>query len=130
MSVRHCSRCGVGLRSGLFICPACVHVNTCANGDLKSTDVPTSGEWAEIENLALSFNGYDHWGDQCGAHANEVLKIWAASNELPANLSDLRASLFYEQRRWRHFGEEPAPDAKRYINALLGKIRESAAKND
>ena len=43
---------------------------------------------------------------------------------LPDDLDELRAALFFEQRRYHHFGEGPDGSDLDYIEALVGAIRE------
>jgi hypothetical protein len=38
-------------------------------------------------------------------------------------MTELRTCLFYEQRRWRHFGEVPDEAAMSYIREVLEQIR-------
>ena len=47
-------------------------------------------------------------------------------------LDELRACLFFDQRAWRHFGEDPDDDGMEYIRALLTAIRSrvTAAESD
>jgi hypothetical protein len=42
-------------------------------------------------------------------------------------LTELRACLFFEQRRFRNFGWDPGPDEMCYVRALLNAIRGRAA---
>ncbi|MEY4182682.1 MAG: hypothetical protein RLZZ217_1308 [Planctomycetota bacterium] len=42
-------------------------------------------------------------------------------------MRDLRACLFFEQRRWRHFGDEPDAEAMADIRGLVEAIRERVA---
>ena len=37
----------------------------------------------------------------------------------------LRACLFFEARRWRHYGDDPGPESLAYWRELVGKIRAS-----
>ena len=60
--------------------------------------------------------------------ANAAAERWEASGELPESLTGLRTSLFFEQRRWRHFDEHPDRHTMRYIRALLETIREVAGR--
>lgn len=76
--------------------------------------------WDEIQRFALTFDGYEHCGssEACAAVANA---------RKADSLSDLRTCLFYEQRRWRHFGEEPDTKAMTYIKSVLEQIRDRVA---
>ena len=90
---------------------------------LKDVPAPRSKFAGVISRFALTFDGYTHFGDRCGKIANEALRQYKETGNLPESLDDLRTCLFFEQRRWRHFGEEPDAAAMVYIRALLGAIR-------
>lgn len=74
----------------------------------------------------LLLSGYDYWGsfDKCAEIGNKSLEEYKRSQKLPETLIDLRTSLFFEQRRWRHFGYEPDRSAMEYIQALVAAIRQ------
>ena len=94
------------------------------NESLHLADIPTpDADITEIEHFALTFNGYEHWGslEQCAAVAN---------SQRHDNLTDLRTCLFFEQRRWRHFGASPRPEAKAYVRSLIAKIRARVEAGD
>ena len=89
-----------------------------ANRDLSLDDVPPfNADWDQIGEFALSFNGYIECGsfERCAEVAN---------NRRNDTLTELRACLFFEQRRWRHFGYEPDAEAMAYIRGLLEKVRD------
>ena len=91
------------------------------NSVLVASRLPGSAtSWDEIQRFALTFNAYEHCGsfEACAAVAN------ARKAE---SLSDLRTCLFFEQRRWRHSGEEPDTNAMKYINSVLEQIRDRVA---
>jgi len=98
-----------------------------ANTDLTESDLPTSdAQWREIGRFALSFNGYEHWGsfEKCAAAANRWRHAYRAEGSLPDSLTELRTCLFFEQRRWRHYGLDPDEEAMSYIQAIVDRIRE------
>ena len=66
--------------------------------------------------FALTFDAYEVLGsfEACGEIAN------ARNSE---TLTNLRTCLFFEQRRWRHFGEEPDSSSMEYIHGIVEKIR-------
>ena len=75
--------------------------------------------WQEF---ALTFNAYERVGvEKLGDFANAALHHFQATGQVPDSVDDLRACLFYEQRRWRHFGQDPLqdPETKSYLQALL-----------
>jgi len=86
------------------------------NRDLIIEKIPSSiSTWAAIQRFGLTFNGYDAFNTEerpegCGDLAN---------SRQANSLSELRASLFFEQRRWRHFGEWPEDLDLIYIQSLL-----------
>jgi len=97
-----------------------------ANDDLTQSDVPLADAgWYEIGKFALSFNGYDWWGSfhRCAEVANLAVQTYQQSGALPESLTELRTCLFFEQRRWHHFGLDPDEPAMGYIAALLEGIR-------
>ena len=61
-------------------------------------------EWQEIWWLALTFNGYRHWGTvkECAEVANQE------RNSTP---TDPRTSLSLQLERWRPYGDEPDDEA-------------------
>lgn len=96
------------------------------NSALKDNMLPErSSNWPEISSFAHTFNGYEHWGsfEKCGNIANIILEEYKTSGKLPAKLTDLRTCLFFETRRWRHYGYEPDEEALRYVQALVEAIR-------
>jgi len=101
------------------------------NQALTLKNIPTSdANWNEISLFALSFDGYEFWrgaGD-CGEFANQVLTNWKESEKLPESLSELRSCLFFEQRRYHHFGSSPENEDLEYIHALLTSIREKVGQ--
>lgn len=87
--------------------------------------VPTPGSpWPAVSKFALSWNGYERSGGSEGAAriANGLLESWKREGTVEAELPTLRTALFYEQRRWRHFGHDPDEEATGYIDALLAAI--------
>ena len=91
------------------------------NEHLRLSDVPEeSADWASIQRFALRFDGYQAHGSfqKCAAIANKPRHD---------TLTDLRTCLFFEQRRWRHFGEHPDDKAMAYIRSLVEQIRTTLA---
>jgi len=78
---------------------------------------PDDASWPVIAEFALTFDGYEYWEgfERCAEIAN---------NHQHGTLTELRTCLFFEQRRWRHFGTDPDDEAMLYIRSLLGKIRD------
>ncbi|MDH4207576.1 MAG: hypothetical protein OEV76_01730, partial [Anaerolineae bacterium] len=85
-----------------------------ANEDLKESDVPLpDAGWYEIGRFALSCNGYEWWGSfaKCAEVANRAARAFHESGTLRHSLTELRTCLFFEQRRWHHFGLDPDESA-------------------
>jgi hypothetical protein len=76
----------------------------------------------------LTFDGYA-WAEECGEAANRIQQDYVERGGFREDLTldETRASLFFEQRRWRHFGETPDDEAMVYIRALLDAIRSRVA---
>jgi hypothetical protein len=77
---------------------------------------PADADWDAIQRFALTFDGYKRWGsaERCGEIANA---------RRHSTMTELRTCLFYEQRRWRHFGDVPDEAAMTYIREVLEQIR-------
>jgi hypothetical protein len=82
--------------------------------------------WLPIWEFALTYDGYNRAGgfDKAGDLANRAADDWRNDGSLPPDLHAARIALFFEQRRWRHFGYDPGPDDERYIRALVATIGE------
>jgi hypothetical protein len=92
-----------------------------ADADLKVADIPSANaDWRAISEFALSFDGYTACGsfEACAEIAN---------SRRVESLADLRTCLFFEQRRWRHFGEAPDDESMAYIRGIVEQIRERVA---
>src|SRR5947207_1055429 len=94
-----------------------------SNENLSLADLPEpNADWSLISAFALTFNGYVVHGSfqKCAEIAN---------GRHHETLTDLRTCLFFEQRRWRHFGDAPAADALAYIQSLVEQIRNRVASS-
>ena len=93
------------------------------NERLVLNKIPTpESDWNVIQRFALTFNGYEAFGhDRCGELANARCQGTLLESE--QSLSVLRSCLFFEQRRWSHFGEAPEGHALNDIRSLLAAIR-------
>ncbi len=100
---------------------------------LTAQDVPPRGaDWSAVFAFALTYNGYARFDGEdgyapCARLANTSRTRWDSQRELPETLIDLRTCLFYEQRRYRHFGILPAGDDARYIGVLVDAIRSTVS---
>lgn len=82
--------------------------------------------WTDVSEFALTFDGYEVYdnAERLGEFANHTIEQWKRTGEIPQNLTDLRACLFFEQRRFRHFGDIPEGSDMVYLRALVEAIRE------
>lgn len=90
---------------------------------LKEIPLPNAS-WERISIYALIHNGYTHNTDLAN-FANSVSVYFSDKKEIPEPLEicDLKDCLFYEQRRFRHFGYAPTGEDFEYIKALISGIR-------
>jgi hypothetical protein len=97
------------------------------NAELDITTVPRRGEsWDAVADFALTYDGYGYW-DDLPTLAGRVLQRWTRRRSLPPTLDELRGCLFYEQRRWNHFGEDPTGRSAEYMWAIVDAIGALAA---
>src|SRR5208283_4299992 len=81
-----------------------------ANAALTVHDLPIVGnQWDQsLFQFAMSFDGYSFMESpgtaKLGAIANRAMRTYEQEKSLPQTLSELRACLFFEGRRWRHVG--------------------------
>ena len=96
-----------------------------SNEELKLQDLPE--DVTPLNTFWLfchTFNGYEAFNNEgCGLMANKALQTWENEQSLPQDLSELRGCLFFEARRWRHFGYDPDPQTLFYLKALLEALR-------
>jgi hypothetical protein len=101
------------------------------NSDLKAQQIPDiNSDYRTIAAFALTFDGYERFA-RIAEFANNNLAVYHADRDSlkKRTLTELRACLFYEQRRYRHMGEEPEKEDREYINALLAAIFNLVDKN-
>lgn len=97
-----------------------------ADSDLTLDDLPAPDAREDAyHTFALSMSGYERTGSfaDCAELANTALEQWLSSGSLPQTLRDLRCALFFEQRRWHHYGEGFDEQAFVYVKALVSAIR-------
>ena len=95
-----------------------------------TASVPTpEATWSEIWHFAHLVDGYRTHGDALGDMANASVSHFEREHEIDPllPLSDLRACLFFEARRYRHFGHDPDSDDTPYLRALVTAIRDLTA---
>jgi hypothetical protein len=101
-----------------------VVVEVVPNSALRLDDLPTpEAEWPAVWRFADTFNGYKHWGsfEKCAEVANA---------ERHSTLTELRTCLFFECRRWHHYGDEPDEETAPYIRGLVAKVRDKVAAGE
>jgi hypothetical protein len=105
--------------------------NEIENSDLKANNIPKiHSDYKTIAEFALTFEGYEKF-DRIAEFANNNLNVFNTDRTSfkKRTLTELRACLFYEQRRYRHMDEEPENEGREYINALLTEILNRVAEN-
>ena len=84
-----------------------------SNSSLELANIPAPGSnYYDISEFALAFDGYEL--PNCAELAN---------SRSAKTLSELRAVLFFEQRRFRHFGCNPEGKDLEYVRILVQEIR-------
>jgi hypothetical protein len=95
--------------------------------DDDSIPVPPEGSpfFPDINEFALTYNAYSRVsGVRTAAQiGNGARARYRNDGSFPDDLDELRAALFFEQRRYHHFGEGPDGADLDYIQALVGAIR-------
>lgn len=78
---------------------------------------------AALVDFAHTFDGYSFWRstDRCADVAN-------ARDH--SSIDTLRTCLFFEVRRWRHFGEDPDDEALTYWRELVELIRQRIRQSE
>lgn len=56
--------------------------------------------------------------------------MWMVNKTLTDSMAELRTCLFFEQRRWRHFGETSDKESMTYIRAIIKAIRDKVKKEE
>jgi hypothetical protein len=106
-------------------------------GEIWTRPNPLLTDVWHIFEYALTFDGYryahEHFAeprhrpdstDACGNLANRKAAEFRSTGWWGGTFEELRCCLFFEQRRWRHFGDEPQGDALAMIQALHQAICE------
>jgi len=98
-----------------------MEVKEIPNEQLDIKKIPSAiAPWESIERFALTFNGYTSYDTK--NDSQECAEL--ASSRQAHTLTELRASLFFEQRSWRHSGNEPTGLDLIYVRSLLWRIRQ------
>jgi hypothetical protein len=93
-----------------------------SSGELRVVDLPTTyGDWSDYARFAVTFAPKDREG--CREFATSAFANWRRTSEVPRSLQELRACLWFEQRRWRFMGREPDAEGMQYAAALIRAMR-------
>jgi hypothetical protein len=87
------------------------------NAELTLANVPEAdADMERIGHFASTFDGYAHWGsfEKCAEIANE---------ERHESLTNVRSCLFFECRRWRHYGDDPDAEAQEQWRNMVREVR-------
>jgi hypothetical protein len=78
-----------------------------------------------IFKYALCFNGYEAFGglERLGEIANQKLFFFSEHGAWLGSAKELRGCLFFEQRRWMHFGYSPQRDDLNALANLFERIQ-------
>ncbi|HXY85276.1 MAG TPA: hypothetical protein VEH52_07305 [Gaiellaceae bacterium] len=93
---------------------------------LRVEDLPAPGsEWSEYASFASTFDPEQRYRsvDVASEVANWAFSRWQKNGRLPESVDEIRACLYFEQRRWRFIGHEPNPEGMRWVQALVAEMR-------
>lgn len=95
-------------------------------GDIYRRPNTSLKKIGDIFEYALTFDGYTyaqkHFQRECGDLGNERLEAYTKSRGWEGTFEELRCCLFFEQRRWRHYGNDPEGEELEAIVALHSEI--------
>lgn len=92
--------------------------------NLKLSDVPAeSADLEIIDRFALTFDPQEK--DPYTLEDHDLAKL-----SIDSSLIDLRSHLFFEQRRWNHYGREPDPAAVSAIKRIVRLIRAKLSRGE
>jgi hypothetical protein len=79
-----------------------------------------------LDSECRGFDGYayakKHFGVECGDLANQRLESYRKTGKWTGSFEELRCCLFFEQRRYHHFGWNPEGEELEAIKALYQAI--------
>lgn len=111
-------------------------VEPIAHEDLGVDDLPRPREpFDAVVRFAYTFDGYAAFGmEMCGAVANRGRSQWTELGAIPdwlaGDLDRLRASLFFEARRWIVLEREPDTQSLMYVHDLIRVIEDRILERD
>lgn len=86
--------------------------------------IPESFSWQASAEFAHLIDGYAIMGDALGTLANEHLQAAERQGVWRGTARELWLCLFFEHRRWRHFGEYPKGNDLKLLDDLCRVLRE------
>ena len=86
--------------------------------------IPASFSWEESAKFAHLIDGYAIMGDNLGPFANERLQYAENQGIWRGTVKELWLCLFFEHRRWRHFGDVPSGNDLNVLNYLCFILRD------
>lgn len=92
---------------------------------LRPSDVPApSAPWTDVERFALTYEG------ATGPAIFDLAERHGQADTLPETLTELRAILYVEQRRHRHWMRRPSGEALSRVRAIVEAIRARVPRED
>lgn len=86
--------------------------------------IPASFSWQTSAEFAHLIDGYAIMGDALGTLANEHLQAAERQGVWCGTSRELWLCLFFEHRRWRHFGELPSGNDLKILDDLCDALRQ------
>lgn len=86
--------------------------------------IPASFSWQTSAEFAHLIDGYAIMGDDLGTLANERLQAAEKQGVWRGTSRELWLCLFFEHRRWRHFGELPLGNDLKLLDDLCDALRQ------
>jgi len=97
-------------------------------GEMWVRPNPELNDISGIFRFALTVGGYDyaqqHFGKECADIANPKSSLFHETGKWEGSFEELRCCLFFEQRRYHHFGENPEGEEAKPALALYQAICE------
>ena len=86
--------------------------------------IPASFSWQTSAEFAHLIDGYAIMGDDLGTLANERLQAAEKQGVWRGTSRELWLCLFFEHRRWRHYGELPSGNDLKLLDDLCDALRQ------
>jgi hypothetical protein len=93
--------------------------------DYKEIHLPARGDsWEDIKQFAKQINGFAVAGS-----FQRAADIANRTDISDLNMQDLHVALFFEYRRYNHFGDDPDPEAMEAIYVKLDRMHQLQRKD-